>query len=64
MTTKTYTDQQLSDWKRYEKVRKGGKWNMLFPQARAATGLSNDRYSFVIEHFSELKEAVEVKKSF
>lgn len=63
MTTQTYTDQQLSDWKRYEKVRKGGKWNMFSPQARAATGLSSERYSFVMEHFSELKDAVEAKSA-
>lgn len=36
---------------------------MFFPQARAATGLSNERYSFVMEHFSELKEAVEAKSA-
>ena len=63
MTTQTYTDQQLTDWKRYEKVRKSGKFNMFFPQARAATGLSNERYSFVMEHFSKLKEAVEEKSA-
>lgn len=63
MTTQTYTDQQLSDWKLYEKVRKSGKWNMFFPQARAATGLSSERYLFVMQHFSELKEAVEAKSA-
>lgn len=47
MTKTQYTDQQLTDWKRYEKVRKSGKWNMFFPQARAATGLSHERYSFL-----------------
>lgn len=57
-----FTPQQISDWKRYEMVRKGGRWNMLFPQARQATGLSEASYSFCIAHYSELKEAARISK--
>lgn len=52
-----FTSQQLADWRAYEKVRKGGRFNMFDPRARAATGLSSERYSFVLKNFSELKEA-------
>ncbi|MDO8611092.1 MAG: hypothetical protein Q7R95_11255 [bacterium] len=59
MTTK-FTKEQLSDWKRYEKVRQGGRYNMFFPQAQAASGLDTEQYSFVMQNYSELKkEALE-----
>lgn len=54
----TFTKEQLSDWKRYERVRRSGRHNMFFPQARAETGLSEERYSFALQNYSELKEAV------
>jgi hypothetical protein len=50
-----FSPQQLSDWKRYERVRQSGRLNMLFPGARMATGLSEDRYTFVLSHYSELR---------
>lgn len=56
----TFTEQQLSDWKRYEKVRQSGKFNMWFPGARSATGLSEDRYMFALSNYTELKRAVEM----
>lgn len=49
-----FTAQQIADWQRYEKVRASGKHNMWFPGARLATGLSELRYSFVMEHYEEL----------
>lgn len=55
---KNFTKEQLSDWKRYEKVRQSGRYNMWFPQARAATGLSGERYSFVMGNYSELLKQV------
>jgi len=53
-----FTEQQLSNWRKYERVRKGGKWNMFDPRACQATRLSEDEYSFVMRHFSALKTAV------
>lgn len=53
-----FTEQQLADWKNYEQVRKSGHYNMYFPQAREATGLSGERYSFVMDNYSELKSAL------
>jgi len=61
MKTQTFTPQQISDWKKFEKVRKSGKYNMLFPQARAATGLNDKQYLFVMENFAELEEAANAK---
>lgn len=52
-----FTPQQLSDWRRYEKVRASGRFNMWFPQAREATGLTLERYIFYLENYSELKKA-------
>lgn len=52
-----FTEDQLSDWRKFEEVRKGGKWNMYDPQARAATGLTGDEYSFVMRNYSKLKAA-------
>lgn len=54
-----FTPQQLADWKAYERVRKGGRWNMFDPRARRAASLSEDKYSFVMDNYSELKLAVE-----
>jgi hypothetical protein len=54
---KTFTDQQISDWKRFEKVRSGGKWNMFSSQALTATGLTKERFLFVMSNFGELELA-------
>ena len=43
-------------FKKYEKVRKGGKWNMLHPQAEAATGLDNKAYMIIINNYVELSK--------
>lgn len=56
-----FTNQQMADWRAYERVRKSGAFNMYDPRARRATGLSGERYSFVMNNYSELKEAVQAK---
>ena len=63
MSEKTsFTADQIADWRAYEKVRKGGRYNMFDPMARRATGLGPQQYSFVMQHFSELKNAAESKE--
>ena len=52
-----FTKAQLENWKAYENVRKAGRWNMLAPQARQATGLTSEQYAFVMDNYTELKEA-------
>jgi len=54
-----FTPKQISNWRKYEKVRQSGRWNMFFPKTRAATKLSREDYSFVMENFVELKESAE-----
>jgi hypothetical protein len=56
-----YTPAQLADWKRYEKVRASGKYNMFDPRARDKTNLDRDEYLFVMKHYAELREAVEAQ---
>lgn len=45
-------------FERYEKVRRGGRFNMITESSRAAkaAGLSEDDYWEVISNYSELKE--------
>jgi len=57
-----YTGQQLKDWQAYERVRKGGLFNMYDPQAKEATGLDEGAYSFTQSNFTELKQAIAVLK--
>lgn len=52
-----FTEQQIKDWHRFEGVRQSGRFNMFDPRARTATGLSGDDYTFVMNNFSELREA-------
>lgn len=56
MSTEKFTAEQVADWRRFEKVRQGGRWNMFDPNARVATGLDKERYFFVMENYGELKE--------
>jgi hypothetical protein len=58
-----FTDKQISDWRRYEKVRKAGRYNMFSPQAMDAVGLSRDDYIFVMENFTKLQIAAEGEPS-
>ena len=52
-----FTKKQINQFKSYERVRKGGHYNMFSSQARTATGLTKEEYLFVMENYSELKEA-------
>lgn len=52
-----FTKEQLENWKRFEKVRASGRWNMLSTEAREASGLSIEEYWFCISNYSELEEA-------
>ena len=56
-TEKQFTKKQLLDYRDYESVRQEGKYNMFDPNARALTGLTKEEYRFVMNNYSELKEA-------
>ena len=58
----TFTAQQLEDWKAFERVRASGKHNMFFPAAQRAAHLDDDRYLFVLKHYSEMKAQVGLVK--
>lgn len=46
------------DFLNYEKVRKSGKYDMLFSDAREATGLTEDQYYAIRTHYTQLAEMV------
>jgi hypothetical protein len=56
-----FTAQQIQNYRNYEHIRAGGKYNMFDPRALAATGLSKDEYMFVMQNFSDLQEAANTK---
>jgi hypothetical protein len=49
--TKPFTKREIGNWRSFERVRKGGKWNMFDPRARIASGLDNDEYSFCMKNY-------------
>jgi hypothetical protein len=54
-----YTKHQIKAFKSYERVRKEGHYNMFDSRARLASGLTKEEYLFVMENYSELKDASE-----
>ena len=59
MSEMKFTKQQVQDWNRYEDVRQNGAWNMYSSQAVESTGLSDERYLFVLHNYSELKDYIQ-----
>ena len=47
---------------RYEAVRQSGMANMFSKEAQILTGLDNDTYLYIIEHFVEIQDMYEVDK--
>jgi hypothetical protein len=58
-----YTKRQIADWRAFEKVRQGGKYNMFDSRAREAAGLRADEYSFTMQNYEPLREAAAAEKS-
>ena len=54
-----FTAEQLTDYADYERVRKGGRYNMFDPRARHSTGMSKENYAFVLENFVALRAQYE-----
>ena len=52
----TFTAEQLADFKAFRFLQGTGKYNMIDPRARIATGMTAERYQFVIAHYSELQK--------
>lgn len=56
----TFTAEQIAAWKRYERVRSSGEFNMFDPRAAVAARLSRDMHLFCMENYSALKaQAIE-----
>lgn len=62
-TPAQFTDQQLSNFHRYEQVRQGSRFNMFDPRARQLTGMERDEYLFVMENYVALEQAAEQQKA-
>jgi hypothetical protein len=56
-----YTEKEINAFRAYDRVRKSGHYNMFSPQARLATGLTEEEYENVMKNFSVLKEASEAR---
>lgn len=48
------------DFSAYVCVQRSGRWNMYDPRAREATGLSREKYLYIIKHYSELAEKFKI----
>jgi hypothetical protein len=55
----SFTKHQIKAFRFYEQVRESGHYNMFDSRARLASGLTKDEYLFVMENYSELKDASE-----
>jgi len=62
MDINRYSDRDIVDWRTYERVRLTGYYNMFDPRAREMTGLSRERYIFILENYSGIQDQLaEVK---
>lgn len=52
-----FTKQQLNDWRRCEKVRSSGLWNMFDPRELEVMGITLERYLFVLKNYWALRDA-------
>lgn len=51
----------ILDWEAYEDVRQSGRFNMFDPRARRTSGLSRERYLFVLKNYSEIKAEIDAR---
>lgn len=59
----TFSDRQLENWRRYERVREGGRFNMFDSRARRLTGLSEEDYTFCMANYEALLHANETQQA-
>jgi hypothetical protein len=58
---KSFTEREIKNFRRYEKVRSSGLYNMLSPQARIECGLNQDDFINTQQNYTGLKEASEAR---
>jgi len=56
--TITFTEEQIANWRAYERVRQSGEFNMFDPRARRASGLGEAEYLFSLRNYSALRAAI------
>ena len=56
---KTFSEFQIKQWRRYERVRTAGRYNMVDPRARLVTRLNSEDFLFILQNYSALKSAAE-----
>ena len=58
---KHFTEREIKNFRRYEKIRSSGLYNMMSTDARIACGLNQTDYINTQLNYSELKEASEAR---
>ena len=59
-----FTEKQLNNWVRYERVRLGGRINMYDSGTGCRlSGLTDDEYTFCIVNYEALRAAYEANSS-
>lgn len=56
MTNLTFSKQHIQHYVAFDKVRAGGRWNMLSPAAQRATKLNDEDYMFVMDNYDKLQQ--------
>lgn len=54
-----FTKEQLEHFRKYERVRSSGRYNMGDFRAVIATGLTQEQYFYVMGAYDQLREQVE-----
>lgn len=52
-----YSDNQLRNWERYERIRLSGAFNMFDPRARELTSMSKSEWVFCMDNYAALRDA-------
>jgi len=58
MSKQQFTPDQIRNWKAYERVRIGGRFNMFDPRAQRLTSMSSDEWCFCMDNYSALNNVV------
>lgn len=62
MSITKYSDRDIIDWRIYERVRSRGTYNMFDLRARELTGLSKDRYNYILGNYCGIQDQIEEQK--
>ena len=57
-----FSDRDIVDWRSYERVRLTGRFNMFDPRAREMTGMTRERYIFILEQYSNIQDQIAESK--